>query len=346
MPCAINYHMVAAVSPSDDDDVVAVATDYKNQQDRFSLSNIEKVKEPFWSNYIRGVCKVLKDDRGLPLRGMRLAIGGNVPQGAGLSSSAALEVALGSAVNSLFEGGLGPKEVALTGQKAEHWVGCNCGIMDQLISAVGQHGHAVMIDCRDLSTKSVQIPDGTAVVIVNSHFKHELAGLDSEYNARRSQCEAAARHYGVTALRDVTSEQLVAGREGLDDETYRRARHVVTENERTVAAAAALRAGDLVTMGRLMAESHVSMRDDFEITVPAIDALVDIIGGVLKAHGGGGGVRMTGGGFGGSVVCLAPEALVPEIEAAVEREYAKRSGGLQASVLVCTPSQGAHRLAH
>mmetsp|Transcript_25041 Transcript_25041/g.48709 ORF Transcript_25041/g.48709 Transcript_25041/m.48709 type:complete len:437 (+) Transcript_25041:67-1377(+) len=341
MPCAIDYHMVCAISPSDDDTITAVAADFDCQPNKFSLSDpIVKAenKEDFWSNYVRGVCKVLKEDRGLPLRGAKIVIGGDVPQGAGLSSSAALEVSVGTALNAVMKLGLGPKEVALTGQSAEHWVGCNCGIMDQLISACGEAGHSLLIDCRDLSTYSVKIPKGTSIVIVNSNFKHHLAGLDSEYNQRRSQCEEAAQHFGVSHLRDVSIQDLLKEEKALDPQTFRRARHVVTENDRTEAARKALEKGDLVKMGKLMAESHVSMKDDFEITVPPIDGLVSIIGKVIGDEGG---VRMTGGGFGGSVVCLCKDDKVEAVKKAVEEQYPALSGGLKATIIVTTAVQGA-----
>jgi len=340
MPCAINHHAVAVFTPTDDDEIVCVSADMKSEC-KFSLKEPIKPateKELFWSNYVKGVAKILIEEKGCKLKGCKIAFAGDVPQGAGLSSSAALEVVIGTAFNHMNNLGFGPKEVARIGQSAEHWVGCNCGIMDQLISACGKNDHALMIDCRDLSTNMVKIPKGFSVVIVNSNFKHALAGLDSEYNQRRSQCENAARHFGVTALRDVSVAELLKAEKELDDKTFRRARHVVTENDRVNAARKAMQSGDMKTMGRLMKESHDSMRDDFEITVPPIDALVEIIGKVVGTEGG---VRMTGGGFGGSVVCLAPDSKVEAIRAAVEKEYPAKSGGLKAGILVCHPSDGA-----
>jgi galactokinase len=180
----------------------------------------------------------------------------------------------------------------------------------------------------------VPIPSGAAIVIANSHVKRGL--VDSEYNTRRLECEAAAAHFGVPALRDVAPDLFAVHADELDETVAKRARHIITENARTEAAAAALAQGDLETMGRLMAESHLSMRDDFEITVPPIDALVEIIG---QGIGSAGGVRMTGGGFGGCVVALAPHELVPDVQAAIARHYPQATG-LAATVYVCRASAG------
>jgi len=231
---------------------------------------------------------------------------------------------------------LSPTDMALIAQRAENrFVGCNCGIMDQLISARGEAGSALLIDCRSLQTRAVPLPADAAVMIVNSRVQRGL--VDSEYNTRREQCEAAARHLGVAALRDASPATLTERGAGLHPTALRRARHVVTENQRTLAAADALAAGDLRRMGELMAASHASMRDDFEITVPAIDRLVEIL---QRAIGSEGGARMTGGGFGGCVVALLPAALVPAARAAVEAHYRAPSGE-RGDVYVCRPAAGA-----
>jgi galactokinase len=228
------------------------------------------------------------------------------------------------------------KTLALTGQQAENnFVGVRTGIMDQFIAALGQAGHALLIDCRSLDYRAVPVPPGTAIIIANSNVKRGL--VDSEYNTRRRECEAAAAHFGVPALRDVSADVFALHADELDETVARRARHIITENARTEAAAEALAQGNLSRMSRLMAESHASMRDDFEMTVPAIDALVEIIGQVI---GDAGGVRMTGGGFGGCVVALAPQAIVPAIEAAIAGKYPAASG-LEATVYVCQASAGA-----
>ena len=338
LPCAIDYETVVALQRRDDDKVVVVAADYANQRDEFSLSQpIEAHADQLWSNYIRGVVKYLLE-KGLSLKGLNMVVSGNVPQGAGLSSSASLEVAIGQAFNDAYQLGLTPAAIALNGQEAENkFVGCNCGIMDQMISASGEKDHALLLDCRSLETRLVKMPDDLAVLIVHSNVKRGL--VDSEYNTRRAQCESAARYFGVKALRDVTLEQLQqAAEQGkLEPVVYQRARHVITENERTLAAADALETGDLEKMGVLMAESHISMRDDFAITVPAIDTLVEI----LQQHiGNDGGARMTGGGFGGCVVALLRPAQVDEVIAAVEAEYPAKTG-LKPTCYVCKASDGA-----
>jgi galactokinase len=232
--------------------------------------------------------------------------------------------------------GLSGQTIALVGQQAENdFVGMRCGIMDQYISALGQPGHALLIDCRSLEYRAVPIPANTTIIIANSNVKRGL--VDSEYNTRRRECETAAAHFGVPALRDVAPDLFAVHQDELDETVAQRARHVITENARTQNAANVLSQGNLPGMGRLMAESHASMRDDFEITVPAIDALVEIIGGVV---GQAGGVRMTGGGFGGCVVALAPQELVPAVEAAIAALYPK-AAGLEATVYVCRASAGA-----
>lgn len=339
LPCAIDYETVVAIQRRDDDQVVVIAADYANQRDEFSLVQpIEPHADQLWSNYIRGVVKYLLE-KDVSLKGLNMVVAGNVPQGAGLSSSASLEVAIGESFNQAYQLGLSPAAIALNGQEAENkFVGCNCGIMDQMISASGRQDHALLLDCRSLETRLIPMPTDLAVLIVNSNVRRGL--VDSEYNTRRQQCETAARHYGVKALRDLDLATLEAGKAGLDEACYRRARHVVGENARTLAAADALAQGDLVRLGELMGQSHAAMRDDFEITVPPIDGLVEIIKARIGSEGG---VRMTGGGFGGCVVALLRPEKVAEVIAVVEAEYPARFG-LKADCYVCRASAGAGRL--
>ena len=336
LPCAINYRTVICGSPRDDGQVRVVAADYGDERDEFGLDTaIEARPDRLWANYVRGVVKYLQE-AGHGLRGADLAISGNVPQGAGLSSSASLEVATGQFFTSLSSLAIDPTELALIGQRAENrFVGCNCGIMDQLISARGEAGHALLIDCRSLATQSVAMPAGVAVVIINSNVQRGLVG--SEYNTRRRQCEEAARFFGVKALRDVDHATYQARAAGLDPVVARRARHIITDSQRAVDLAAALSAGDMRRIGQLMADSHASMRDDFEITCPQVDALVEIVKDVI---GDAGGVRMTGGGFGGCVVALVPDRLVASVRATVSERYPTTTG-LLSSIYVCQPSQGA-----
>ncbi|MDE2371850.1 MAG: galactokinase [Burkholderiales bacterium] len=337
LPCAIGYRTLVAARPRADTLVRVAAADFGGAVDTFDLADHPQPRAAApWADYVRGMAWAMRE-AGHALRGADLAIAGDVPQGAGLSSSASLQVAVGQAFKSL-QGldALDPTALAKLAQKAENdFVGCHCGIMDQLISARGVSGHALLIDCRSLAASPVPLPRDVAVLIVESRIRRGL--VDSEYNRRREQCEAAARHYGVAALRDLDLAALEAGAAGLAATTLRRARHVVTENARTLAAAQALAAGDLAQVGRLMAASHASMRDDFEITLPAIDHLVEIL---ATAIGGAGGARMTGGGFGGCVVALLPEERVDAARQAVATQY-RSPAGEPARVHGCRAGAGA-----
>ncbi|KEQ12492.1 galactokinase [Endozoicomonas montiporae] len=336
LPCAIDYQAIIAATPRDDQKIVVTAAAFDGQTTEFELAlPIESSENASWSNYVRGVATALLE-RGLELKGANMAIIGNVPQGAGLSSSACLEVCAGLALTRMAGHDVSLKDLALIGQEAENqFVGVNCGIMDQMVSARGEEGHAMLLDCRSLDTRSVAIPEGAAVVIINSNKQRGL--VDSEYNTRRQQCEAVARHFEVKALRDISVDMLEARKDELDEVAYRRALHVVTEDVRTLEAAEVMPKGDLRRMGELMAASHASMRDDFEITVPEIDAIVDIVKAVIGDEGG---VRMTGGGFGGCVVALAPESKIEAIKQAIDSHY-KTMTGLVADIYVCKASQGA-----
>ena len=321
LPCAIDFQTLVAARARSDAVVRVAAADFGHAVDEFRVdAPIAPNPRLPWANYVRGVFEVFRQ-RGLPLQGAQIAIAGEVPQGAGLSSSAALEVAVATALRTLNGWhDLSDTDVALAAQQAENsFVGCQCGIMDQLISARGQAQHALLIDCRSLAATPVPLPEGVAVMIVHSNVQRGL--VDSAYNLRRQQCQAAAQGLGVPSLRDATLAQLQAASGAMDNVVWRRARHVITENARTQQAAIALAAGDLLTMGRLMAESHQSMRDDFEITVPAVDQLVGILQQALREQGAAGGARMTGGGFGGCVVALLPEAHVDAVSSAVQRHY-------------------------
>ncbi|MBP2170409.1 galactokinase [Erwinia toletana] len=336
LPCAIDYQTVISCARRDDRQVRVVAVDYDNQQDIFSLDQpIDSLQDKMWANYVRGVVKHLQQ-RNSDFGGVDMVISGNVPQGAGLSSSASLEVAVGTVIQQLYQLPLDGAAIALNGQEAENqFVGCNCGIMDQLISALGKQDHAMLLDCRTLGTRPVPMPEEIAVVIINSNFRRSLVG--SEYNTRRQQCEAGARFFSKSSLRDVELAEFNAREQQLEPEVAKRVRHVLSENARTLEAADALSKGDLARMGVLMAESHASMRDDFEITVPPIDTLVEIVKAVIGDQGG---VRMTGGGFGGCIVALMPFDLVDSVKAAVAEQYEAKSG-IKETFYVCKASEGA-----
>ena len=340
LPCAIDFYTLAAISPRDDMRVNVLALDWANESDEFSLEqDITFHAEQMWSNYIRGVVDELKK-QGYPLRGCNIAITGNVPQGAGLSSSAALEVAVTAALVSVTDGEeLSQQDIAHIGQAAENnFVGCACGIMDQLVSSSGIDGHAVLIDCKDNKITPVGLPEEFTVLIVNSNVQRGL--VDSEYNLRREQCESVANHFGVPSLRYLNEESLQDEQSGLDTTAMNRAMHVVTENERVLSMVNALAAQEFKVISKLMAESHESMKSLFEITVPAIDALVNIIASVVEDAGG---VRMTGGGFGGCVVALVPHALVVDVCEAIDTEYEKATD-LKATIYQAKPSAGVSTL--
>lgn len=334
LPCAIDFATHVAIAPNGSRSVRVYAADYR-ERDEFSLDAPIAQSEKQWANYIRGVIWALAE-RGFRLpEGVDIAVSGNVPQGAGLSSSAALEVAIGKAVQHVFRLPLSATEIAQIGQYAENrFVGCNCGIMDQLTSACGQAHHAVLIDCRSLQTQAVPIPAGLAIMIIHSHVQRGLVG--SEYNTRRAQCEAAAAHFGAKALRDVSLAQFEAGKQGLDATAARRARYIIQENQRTLDAAEAMRRNDIPALSRLMAESHAGMRDEFEITHPAVDTLVELASEIIGERGG---ARMTGGGFGGCIVALVPHDLVDAVKTHIAAHYQTRTG-LQEEVFVCTPQAG------
>lgn len=339
LPLAIDRDTVIAAGPGLDGGVNSVASDYADATDRFDPHAAIDHASDGWADYVRGVAKMLVKD-GFSIGGAQLAIAGDIPLGSGLSSSAALEVAVGRALVELGGATIDPTLLAKVGQRAENeFVGCSCGIMDQLVSARGIADHALLIDCRSLSCASIPMPSGTAVIIAHSGVRHAHAG--GEYNDRRAQCEIASQHYGVNALRDLDLAALEAGKAGLDPAAYRRARHVVTENARTVAAAGALTGGDLYTLGKLILESHASMRDDFEITVPAVDRLAEIMMAPLDGEGG---ARMTGGGFGGCVIAVAPASKVDAVVQAVAQHY-RTPEDAAAEVFVCVPSDGATRVA-
>lgn len=334
LPCAISRQTMVAARRRNDGQVRIVAGDLGGATTSFSLAEpIMPDSAATWSNYVRGVADGLLE-AGLALSGADLAIMGNMPQGAGLSSSAALENAAGLALAALAgQPDLDRTRLALIGQRAEHrFAGCQCGIMDQLVSARAVEGAALLIDCRSMECTPVPLPDGLAVMIVHSGIERGL--VDGEYNLRRQQCEAAARHFGVAALRDLSA---LPEPDGLDPVAYARARHVIGENARTLAAAAALRTGDLRRLGLLMTESHAAMRDDFQITLPAIDRLVTLLQDAIGSQGG---ARMTGGGFGGAVVALLPMAEVARVQQAIEDSY-RTPGGGPPLIMVEKPAAGA-----
>ena len=336
MPCAIDYQAVIACAKRSDGIVRLISVDYDHVQDIFDVNaEITPTEDKLWANYMRGVFHFLKQ-KGYQLGGADLAITGNVPLGSGLSSSAALEIVTGQAMKALYDLNVTQSDLALIGQAAEHhFAGCKCGIMDQMISACGEKGHALLLDCRSLESKAVHIPEGVSIMIVNSNVPHSL--VDGAYNALRDQCEQASHLLNKAALRDATLAELDNSNIEKGSDIYKRAHHVISENNRTEACAEALIAGDLQKVGEYMYASHESMRDDFEITVPQIDYIVEILAEVIGSQGG---ARMTGGGFGGCCVALLPTNLVDQAKTAIDTKYEAKTG-IAPSIYICTPQSGA-----
>lgn len=316
MPCAIKFGTAIAAAKNNTNKMRILAVDVHGQTDEFEISkDLQKHESKLWSNYLRGVTKLICE-KGHKVEGLDLVICGDVPLGAGLSSSASLEVSYGNLLSKAFDLNIPLQEIALIGQAAEAFIGCKCGIMDQTISACGHANCALQIDCRSLELTQVEVPSHLEVVIINSNVKHALVG--GEYNERREQCENAAKILGVKALRDATLEQLEANKDKMDELSFKRARHVISENNRVLEAVKAFADGNLVELAKLMYASHCSMRDDFEITIPEINAIVEIVRDTLGEKAA---VRMTGGGFGGSVVAVLEPEDVQKVKDAVNAKY-------------------------
>ena len=337
MPCAINYGMAVSFAKRNDSIWRVYAIDI-NEQDEFDLSQDFTRSEHKWANYVRGVVKYVQEQCPEFKQGADLVMTSDVPMSSGLSSSAALEISIGKTCQVLDNLPLSLAQIALIGQKAENkFVGANCGNMDQLTSALGQKDHLIMIDCRSLAIAPTPVPQGYSIAIINSNVKHDL--VTGEYNSRRQECEQAAKFFGVKALRDVTPEQFHARENELKAESelaYKRAKHVVYEDQRVLDAVTALKVNDMVKLGQLMGESHNSMRDDFEITIPEIDYLVEL---AQVAIGKNGGARMTGGGFGGCIVCLVPNEKVEALRQLIADNYEKQTG-IKETFYLCTASDG------
>lgn len=300
--------------------VEAVALDFANEREAFVPGSPSEAVPGEWRSYLHGMAASMIE-RSLPLGGARLAISGSIPRGSGLSSSASLCVAVGRALSAAAGVTLPDQRgLALAAQSAEHdYAGVMCGIMDQMAIAVGVPGAALLLDCRTLATQAIALPQDWAVMIVQSGVSRGL--VDGHYNARRRDCEAAAATLGVGSLRDATLDQVDGAR--LDPLVRRRARHVVGEIERTAQAVDAVKHADLAHLGRLFAASHTSLRDDFEVSVPEVDALVAAL---QSAIGPNGGARMTGGGFGGAVVAILEAHEAERVAAAVAQAYRTPDG--------------------
>ena len=330
MPAALEFATTVAAAPRDDNRLVVRSLNL-DEEVAFALDDDSRLGGHHWSDYVRGVALACQAE-GLRLVGTTLLVEGNVPIGAGLSSSASIEVATALALLSLAEHELPRPQLARLCQRAENdFVGMRCGIMDQFISCCGQAEHALLLDCRTLEYQLV--PMTGVLVICNSLVKHSLAG--GEYNQRRSGCEEAARLLGVDALRDASLDRV----DTLPAELVPLARHVVTENARVTEGAEALTRGDLMRFGTLMRESHRSLRDDYRVSCPELDLLVDLALGCPGVYG----ARMTGGGFGGCTVNLVDFEQVNAFRRVVAEGY-ERVTGRAPEIYVCQAAAGAHEL--
>lgn len=334
LPVALQFATKVLACPRNDGIVNVVSKQYPNQKDSFDLNATIKQSQLQWANYVRGVVKELIDN-GYTLGGADLLIDSQVPQGVGLSSSAALEVSIGGVFSALNGLSLSKQTIALIGQAAENnFIDCQCGIMDQLVCASSQAGHALMIDCLNLKTSAVAIPSELCILVINSNYPRKLA--DSEYNDRRAACELAASTMGVSSLRDANMHMLGKVKKSIDTNTFKRARHIITENQRVLDTLDALKNKDLNRFYDIMAEGQRSLEDDFEITVPATEGLVKMC---LEASDGKAGVRQTGGGFGGAVVCVCSPSLVEKISSAINEKYPELFN-LTADIYECHASEG------
>jgi galactokinase len=339
LPMAIQLETVVRAAPRPAGELLIASDSVRDPV----LIDVRKPLRPRhdWTDYVAGVASVLLEE-GRALDGTELAISSSVPQGAGLSSSAALEVA---AALALLRGAIpDPLTLAQWCQRAENeFVGARCGIMDQYVACFGRAGHALMLDCRSLEHRIVPVPQNVCIVVANTMVKHSIAG--GEYNVRRRQCEDAvgkltAALPGIRTLRDVTLTDLAHHHALLPSLTCKRARHVISENTRVVKAADALEQHDVETFGELMRDSHRSLREDFEVSSPELDLMVDL----AMAQPGVFGSRMTGGGFGGSSVSLVARVRTTAVVEALRTGYARETGKTP-DVWVCRPSAGAGEVA-
>jgi galactokinase len=338
LPAAISFAVRVAVGP-DSSRRITVQSENFSETVTFDLSDRDPPPRHHWSNYVRGVALLL-ERAGVRLRGANLLIHSNVPAGAGLSSSAALEVSTALALLTNSEGTMEPVEIARLCQRAENeFCGARCGIMDHFTACHARSRKAILLDCRSLEARHIPLPPGAIPVVSNTMVQHALAS--GEYNRRREECEQGVRDLsrairGVQALRDVTPRQLSEFGCALDERTLRRCRHVVAENARVLAGAEALERGDLNAFGQLMNASHRSLRDDFEVSCPELDAMVESASSLEGVYGS----RLTGGGFGGCAVSLVEAGRAEEFSRQLSDRYFDKTG-IRCEVYRCSPADGA-----
>ena len=338
MPAAIPFYTWIAAAKREDRILEAYSESF-GEKICLPLDALSGKPRKHWSDYLRGVAALLHQ-AGHRLAGANLVIHGDIPIGAGLSSSASFEVAIALALTCVSEIAVAPLELVELCQRAEHeYVGMHCGIMDQFIAVFGSGGYALMLDCRSNEYTLLPVPNDVRIVICNSMVKHEL--VSGEYNLRRKDCETGvkllqAHLKDVQSLRDIDMPALERCREGLPMQVYRRCRHVVTENQRVLDAAQALKSKDAHRFGQLMYQSHTSLRDDYEVSCQEIDLLVDLARGSSGVYG----ARITGGGFGGCMVTLVRSDHVDEFTSHMEQSY-KAATGLTPEIYIAEAVEGA-----
>jgi galactokinase len=338
MPAAIGFSTWVTITPLDERKLSVFSENF-GEQIEFDLNDRNPIPRQHWSDYVIGVA-VTFEGAGYHVRGANLRIRGEVPIGSGLSSSAAIEVATGFALAANSDLNLDRTELAKLCRRAENeFVGARVGIMDQFVSCYGQANKALLLDCRSLEYKLFPIASKVRLVVCNTMVKHELAS--SAYNERRAECEAGVKHLAaalphVTALRDVNLEELAQHGRDLPEVIYRRCRHVISENARVLESGEALERDDLNSFGQLMNESHRSLRDDYEVSCPELELMVDLARKVKGVYGS----RMTGGGFGGCTVNLVAAEQVGEFKSIIVGGYEKTTK-LVPDIYVCDPADGA-----
>ena len=339
MPVAIDLYCWVAIAPGEDRRLKLSSTNFEGSV-VVDLSDGSPTPRGDWTDYIVGTALAL-EKRGHKLQGAEILVHGEVPIGSGLSSSAAIEVSTGYALLDISGIKVDRTELAVSSREAENeFVGARVGIMDQYIAAHGKEGHAILLDCRSLQGSALPIPEDVRLVVCNTGVKHQHAG--GEYNARRAQCEEGVRRLsvalpGIESLRNVGVSQLEQHKSLLPEVIYRRCRHVVTENQRVLEAADALRYDEMAKAGRLMAASHESLRDDYEVSCAELDTMVEI----AQRQPGLIGARMTGGGFGGCTINLVQAEAAPAFRDAVLKEYEARTK-LHPEIYVLSATRGVH----
>jgi galactokinase len=342
LPAAIQFQTTVAVAPRSDDKLVVSSYNYKEDAE-FSFGHLPATARKHWSDYVVGVAKQLQG-QSTPLRGANMLINGDVPQGAGLSSSASIEVVVCTALLDTARASMDGKQIALLCQCAENeFVGARCGIMDQFVSVHAKRDHALLLDCRTLEYQLQPLPTEVRLVVCNTMVRHSVAA--GEYNQRRAECEEVTRFFaskkpGVKALRDVSLTDFKVYEAELPETLRRRCRHIIMENARVLEAGEALKHRNLERFGQLMGESHASLRDDFQVSCHELDVMVELAAGIKGVYG----ARMTGGGFGGCTINLVGHEHVEAFRAAISDGY-ERAIGKRPEVYVCTAGDGARRVA-